>query len=116
MQDETEAREDTEVLPSEANHPEGQEPLPRQPLHRGIVKWYSIQHDVGVIEMEGANVWVYRSTIKDPRRKLSPGDEVEFWVVKTRKGLLAKGVIRIATKTDEEIIARACKMIDEMEW
>jgi hypothetical protein len=36
--------------------------------------------------------------------------------VKTRKGLLAKSVIRIATKTDEEIIARACKMIDEMEW
>lgn len=87
-----------------------------QPLRTGVVKWYDLQHDVGVIDMGGINVWVYRSTIKDPRRKLSPGDEVEFWVIKTRKGLLAKGVIRTATKTDEDIIARACKMIDEMEW
>lgn len=108
--DTTESQEPTE--PADAAESE----RGTQPLRRGIVKWYSLQHDVGVIEMDRVHVWVYRSTIKDPRRKLSPGDEVEFWVIKTRKGLLAKNVIRVATKTDEEIIARACKMIDELEW
>ena len=44
----------------------------------GIVKWYSLEHDVGVISMGGVSVWVYRSSIRDPKRKLSPGEEVEF--------------------------------------
>lgn len=82
----------------------------------GIVKWYSLEHDVGVISMGTVSVWVYRSSIRDPKRKLSPGEEVEFTLGHSRKGPMARSVVRVSTKTDEEIIARAIKMIDEMEW
>ena len=87
-----------------------------EPRRTGIVKWYSLEHDVGVITMDGVSVWVYRSSIRDPKRKLSPGEEVEFTLGHSHKGPMARSVVRVSTKTDEEIIARALKMIDEMEW
>lgn len=65
--------------------------------NRGRVKWFSDQKGYGFITGEnGIDVFVHFSAIEGKGyRSLNEGDEVEFDIIKTDKGLQATNVRRI---------------------
>ena len=60
----------------------------------GTVKWFNDSKGFGIIETdEGRELFVHYSAIlKDGHRTLSEGQEVEFEVYETQKGLEAQDV------------------------
>ena len=63
---------------------------------RGTVKWFNDSKGYGFIENpEGEDVFVHHSAIQsDGFRTLAEGEEVEFELRETEKGLQAQQVIR----------------------
>jgi CspA family cold shock protein len=62
----------------------------------GTVKWFDNSRGFGLIQAEsGADVFVHFSAIHgDGLRTLSPGEEVEFEIRDTERGLQAANVMR----------------------
>ena len=62
----------------------------------GTVKWFDDSKGFGFIQAEsGADVFVHFSAIRgDGFRTLSPGEEVEFEIRDTGRGLQAANVMR----------------------
>jgi len=62
----------------------------------GTVKWFDHSKGIGFIQAEtGAEVFVHFSEIRrDGLRTLSRGDEVEFEIRETDRGLQAANVLR----------------------
>ena len=65
-------------------------------MTRGTVKWFNDSRGYGFITRpSGGDVFVHFSSIKgDGFRTLAEGDEVEFEVQETDRGLQAANVIR----------------------
>lgn len=63
---------------------------------RGKIKWFDDDKGYGFIKGEdGKDIFVHYSTIrKEGHKTLSEGEEVEFEVVNTDKGLQAKNVVK----------------------
>jgi len=62
---------------------------------KGKVKWFNNQKGYGFIVPDegGADVFVHYSTIQgDGYKTLSPGDDVQFEIIKGDKGELAQNV------------------------
>jgi len=68
-------------------------------MQRGKVKWFNAEKGFGFIEPEegGKDVFVHRSNIEDLGwgEELQEGEEVEFEVEQTPKGLSARQVQRV---------------------
>lgn len=64
---------------------------------RGKVKWYSDRKGYGFIVVEdGKDVFVHSSSIQgEGYQTLNEGDEVEFEVVESEKGLRAESVVKL---------------------
>ncbi len=64
---------------------------------RGIVKWFDIRRGFGFIRrQEGEDVFVHSSSLSGIFSKvLQEGDEVEFFVEESHKGLRAVHVVRL---------------------
>lgn len=61
----------------------------------GVVKWFNDDRGFGFIKGEEKDIFVHYSTIREEGHKtLEDGDEVEFEVVNTDKGLQAKNVVK----------------------
>ena len=61
----------------------------------GEVKWFDTKKGFGFIEQDGNDIFVHFSAIKEEGFKdLEEGEEVEFSVVETDKGLQAENVIK----------------------
>ncbi len=61
----------------------------------GKVKWFDTKKGFGFIEQDGNDIFVHFSAIKEPGFKdLEEGEEVEFSVVETDKGLQAENVVK----------------------
>ena len=65
-------------------------------MTQGTVKWFSESKGYGFIEAEsGKEVFVHFSAIRgDGLRTLTQGEEVEFEIRETEKGLQAANVVR----------------------
>lgn len=63
---------------------------------KGKIKWFDDDKGYGFIKGEdGKDIFVHYSTIREEGHKtLSEGEEVEFEVVNTDKGLQAKNVVK----------------------
>jgi CspA family cold shock protein len=64
----------------------------------GTVKWFDAKKGFGfILSPEGKDVFVHFSTIEgDGFRSLKDGEQVEYEQVQGEKGLLARGVKRLA--------------------
>src|SRR6202161_1339822 len=64
----------------------------------GTVKWFESKKGFGfILSPEGKDVFVHFSTIEgDGFRSLKDGEQVEYEQLEGEKGLLAKGVKRVA--------------------
>lgn len=62
----------------------------------GIIKWFDDAKGFGFISgKDGKDIFVHYSTIREEGHKtLNEGDEVEFEVVNTDKGIQAKNVLK----------------------
>ena len=67
----------------------------------GLVKWFDAKKGFGfVLSPEGKDVFVHFSSIEDEGfRTLKDGETVEYELVTGEKGLSAKSVRRLLTKT-----------------
>ena len=62
---------------------------------KGTVKWYNAMKSFGFIEVEGEkDVFVHQSAIPEGVR-LKEGDEVEFEIEETEKGIQAKDLVKL---------------------
>ena len=70
-------------------------------LMRGIVKWFNNEKGFGFIEyQEGKDIFVHYSMIMlDGYKTLNEGDEVEFMLIETEKGLQAINVTKLLETT-----------------
>jgi CspA family cold shock protein len=66
-------------------------------MPRGHVKWFNDKKGYGFITMEnGEDIFVHYTAISgEGYRTLKQGDEVEFEVVHSKKGLQASKVVKI---------------------
>ena len=64
---------------------------------RGKIKWFNNEKGFGFIEYnENEDIFVhYSAIVKDSYKTLAEGDEVEFNLVETAKGLQAQNVVNI---------------------
>jgi len=64
---------------------------------RGIVKWFDASKGYGYIQWDGGeDVFVHYTAITDKGLKmLAPGQEVEFTLLETVRGLEAAEVIKV---------------------
>jgi CspA family cold shock protein len=64
---------------------------------KGKVKWFNDSKGFGFIEQEGGkDVFVHYSALQgDGYKSLSEGQEVEFEVTESKKGLQATNVIKV---------------------
>ena len=64
----------------------------------GKVKWFDNKRGFGfIVQDQGKDVFVHHSSIQgDGYKTLSPGDDVQFEVVKGDKGELAQNVSKAA--------------------
>ncbi len=61
----------------------------------GQVKWFDTKKGFGFIEQDGNDIFVHFSAIEEEGFKdLEEGEEVEFSVVETDKGLQAENVVK----------------------
>lgn len=67
-------------------------------MARGHVKWFNDKKGYGFITMEnGEDIFVHYSAISgEGYRTLKQGDEVEFEIVHSKKGLQASKVVKIS--------------------
>lgn len=67
-------------------------------MARGHVKWFNDKKGYGFITMEnGEDIFVHYTAISgEGYRTLKQGDEVEFEVVHSKKGLQASKVVKIS--------------------
>lgn len=68
-------------------------------MAHGTVKWFNNVKGFGFIELEGtkADVFAHFSAIlTDGFRTLDQGEQVEFDLVETDKGLMGKNIVRCA--------------------
>lgn len=64
-------------------------------MHRGVVKWFNDAKGFGFIRADGieSDVFAHYSAIEmDGFKSLRPGMVVQFRIVDTDRGLLAKGI------------------------
>lgn len=66
-------------------------------MAEGTVKWFNEKKGFGFISQDGGgDIFVHYSAIDmDGFKKLQEGDRVRFEVEEDRRGLKAKGVVRI---------------------
>ena len=66
-------------------------------MNTGVVKWFNTEKGYGFIEREeGEDVFVHFSAIQeDGFKNLEEGQEVEFEVVETDRGLQAENVVKL---------------------
>ena len=66
-------------------------------MSKGIIKWFNNEKGYGFINgKEDEDIFVHYTSIKtDGYRTLSEGQEVEFTLIKTDKGLQATNVIPV---------------------
>ncbi len=70
---------------------------------KGKVKWFNRMKRFGFIEVEGKDdVFVHQSALAEGTKMLNDGDEVEFDVEETDKGLQAKNVKKTGEAGEEE--------------
>lgn len=64
---------------------------------RGKIKWFNNEKGYGFIEYkENEDIFVhYSAIVKDGYKTLSEGDEVEFNLINTTKGLQAQNVVNV---------------------
>ncbi|KPJ69363.1 MAG: cold-shock protein [Syntrophobacter sp. DG_60] len=64
---------------------------------KGVVKWFNESKGYGFIQREdGSDVFVHFSGIEgEGYKKLEEGQEVEFEIIETPKGIQATKVVRI---------------------
>ncbi|MGM9834382.1 MAG: cold shock domain-containing protein [Bacilli bacterium] len=64
---------------------------------RGKIKWFNNEKGYGFIEYkENEDIFVhYSAIVKDGYKTLSEGDEVEFNLIETTKGLQAQNVVNV---------------------
>ncbi len=64
---------------------------------KGVVKWFNDSKGYGFIQREdGSDVFVHFSGIEgEGYKKLEEGQEVEFEIIETPKGIQATKVVRI---------------------
>lgn len=64
---------------------------------RGKIKWFNNEKGYGFIEYkENEDIFVhYSAIVKDGYKTLSEGDEVEFNLIETTKGLQAQNVVSV---------------------
>jgi|YelNatPaOPRAMG01_1025707.scaffolds.fasta_scaffold38692_3 CspA family cold shock protein len=69
----------------------------REAMPKGHVKWFNDKKGYGFITMEnGEDIFVHYTAISgEGYRTLKQGDEVEFEVVHSKKGLQASKVVKI---------------------
>jgi len=67
-------------------------------MARGHVKWFNDKKGYGFITMEnGEDIFVHYTAISgEGYRTLKEGDEVEFEVVHSKKGLQASKVVKVS--------------------
>ena len=66
---------------------------------KGTVKWYNFRKNYGFILGEDEKeVFVHQSAIDDDTKFLKEGDDVEYEVEETERGLNAKNVKKIEGK------------------
>lgn len=76
---------------------------------RGIVKWFSTQKGFGFITCPEGDAFVHYSNIEgDGHKSLNEGDDVDFSIVDSNKGLKAENVtvIKKAPVMNESQIER----------
>ncbi|MFA6134118.1 MAG: cold-shock protein [Phycisphaerae bacterium] len=67
-------------------------------MTKGKVKWFNDTKGYGFIQMEGKemDIFVHYSAVKaDGFRTLNEGEEVEFELIESPKGLKAENVVRL---------------------
>lgn len=64
---------------------------------RGKIKWFNNEKGYGFIEYkENEDIFVhYSAIVKDGYKTLAEGDEVEFRLIETTKGLQAQNVVNV---------------------
>jgi len=67
-------------------------------MARGHVKWFNDKKGYGFITMEnGEDIFVHYTAISgEGYRTLKQGDEVEFEIVHSKKGLQASKVVKVS--------------------
>lgn len=75
-------------------------------MNRGTVKWFNESKGYGFIEQEnGKDVFVHYTAIEGSGFKtLIEGEEVEFEIIETPKGLQASRVVRVNHQESSSII------------
>ena len=65
-------------------------------MNKGTVKWYNSQKGFGFIAQEnGADVFVHYTGIENKEVTLTDGDQVEFELAESPKGLKAVSVRKV---------------------